>query len=453
MSTGKRSAVPLLLSSFPVPPTHIPSTPLSARLPSPLPSPNPPLSGPPLSPLPPVPGPSPISEHDTLRFISAERSRRASKMSMASTASMYSRRDSVATEASLSSSNPPPLSPTTSYYESASTRSIRSLSSVGSAAHPHARYVFDKSPMFEPRICEEEPAELSQMSLTEITPPHLSDVPPSPSMNGLSDSEAEGILDLGIGSSISRGHRGNRAHGMNDSIASIDINDLPALQEDETELLSAPPILPSPSKPPHLRPVILNRPRPPTAVLYKDLPPLPHSAPPEASSSSLRRSGSVSTTHTAYARDGAESPDIATIIATTPRPRRKSSSQFSNGSRSRSRPNSTRRSRGSSVHRSGTGSRRTSDAVAVPVPPLRFSGDVGYSELAYTRREHDEDEDSDYGELIDGTGTTMDSRMLSHEAEARLERALEGFDTEDDLDAVSDGNASDSSIDVQTPLP
>lgn len=47
----------------------------------------------------------------------------------------------------------------------------------------------------------------------------------------------------------------------------------------------------------------------------------------------------------------------------------------------------------------------------------------------------------------------MDARMLDREAEARLERDLEGFNTEEESIPMSDGEASDSSIDVQTPLP
>lgn len=50
---------PLLLDSFPAPPTHIPS------------SPNPPPTGPPSLPLPPVPGPSRISEHEQLLLLSS----------------------------------------------------------------------------------------------------------------------------------------------------------------------------------------------------------------------------------------------------------------------------------------------------------------------------------------------------------------------------------------------
>ncbi|RDB30208.1 hypothetical protein Hypma_010449 [Hypsizygus marmoreus] len=68
---------PLLIQSFPAPPTHIPVTPTS---------PNPPPSRPPSTPLPPVPGPSRISGHETFLLLQqgASRSRRSSKLSLAS---------------------------------------------------------------------------------------------------------------------------------------------------------------------------------------------------------------------------------------------------------------------------------------------------------------------------------------------------------------------------------
>ena len=108
----RRPAVPLLLSSFPLPPSHIPSNP--TLLPSPSVTfphsplaipPNPPPSLPPASPLPPIPGPSPVSQHETLLIMSAARSRRTSKMSLNSVSS-YSRRSSTASSTSASTSLP-----------------------------------------------------------------------------------------------------------------------------------------------------------------------------------------------------------------------------------------------------------------------------------------------------------------------------------------------------------
>ncbi|KAJ7115859.1 hypothetical protein C8R44DRAFT_983809 [Mycena epipterygia] len=73
---------PLLLAdtlqAFPLPPTFIPVSPAATSFP------NPPPSRPPASPLPPVPGPSRISETDTLLFLqsTSTRSRRSSKLSL-----------------------------------------------------------------------------------------------------------------------------------------------------------------------------------------------------------------------------------------------------------------------------------------------------------------------------------------------------------------------------------
>ena len=348
--------------------------------------------------------------------------------------------------ASVASGSAPPLSPTSSRIGSstASVRSLRSMASSASASLNRHKHVFEKSPMLEPKIYEEDQAEISQISLSDV--PSLSSSSP-PQHSGLSETEDDDLFEFGMPPSLSR-KRGHRSGpGMNASISSIDMRDLPALHEEDAEPLSAPPMSTVLTKSiSHLRLNPSTRPRPPTAILNKDLPPIPFSAPPEASSSRLSRSDSMSTARTSHTRAGAESPDIATILAATPRPRRKSSSQLSGGARSRSQPGSARRSRGSSVHRSG----RFSDGVPVPVPALRRAD--GGSELAYARCAREEDEESDYGEVVDGTGTAIDARMLDREAEARLERALDGLGSEDEYEH-SDGEASDSSIDVQTPLP
>ncbi|KAJ7180556.1 hypothetical protein C8R46DRAFT_586762 [Mycena filopes] len=76
-----RQPPPLLLAdldAFPTPPTHIPASPAATSF-------NPPPSRPPAAPLPPVPGPSRISETDTLLFLNGTdpaRSRRSSKLSL-----------------------------------------------------------------------------------------------------------------------------------------------------------------------------------------------------------------------------------------------------------------------------------------------------------------------------------------------------------------------------------
>ena len=97
--------VPLLLSSFPAPPSHIPPTPAPS---------NPPPTGPPTDPLPPLPsGPSRISEHDQLLILSSVRSRRSSNYSQKDRDSIVSSRSpsslgrSVSRSSSLTTSTTP----------------------------------------------------------------------------------------------------------------------------------------------------------------------------------------------------------------------------------------------------------------------------------------------------------------------------------------------------------
>ncbi|KAI0826061.1 hypothetical protein BC629DRAFT_44859 [Irpex lacteus] len=462
VSSRRKDVVPLLISSFPAPPSHIPSTPLGTPLgfpgASPLPSPlhpsNPPLSLPPSSPLPPVPGPSPVSEHDTLAFITAARSRRASKLSLASsTGSLYSHRDSIASVTSARSVSV--QSPTSG--TSASTRSIRSLASSTSSSHASIRH---KSPILSATIIEESPGKTVETISLDSPPSSVTSSPPR-HLEFTDTDDDEDLLELGynparVRKRKGRGHRSG--HGMNDSISSIDMRDLPALQEDEMEPFSAPPILTASSSAystrslPHLRPNPSTRPRPPTAVLNKDLPPLPNTAPIASTSSPYHSpsnslstpASAISTRSQPHLRAGAVSPDIADILASTPRPRRKSSGQISR-SKSRSRPNSLRKSRGS---------KHASDGIAVPVPALSSQFRLPVKTSYTTRRGvRDDDEESDYGELVDKTGTVIDVRMLDREIEARLERELEGLGSEDEVFLGSDDEGSDSSIDVQTPLP
>ncbi|KAI0088328.1 hypothetical protein BDY19DRAFT_192195 [Irpex rosettiformis] len=460
LSVRHKDVVPLLISSFPAPPSHIPSTPLgtplcfpgASPLPSPLHATNPPLSLPPSAPLPPVPGPSPITEHETLAFISAARSRRASKLSLASSAgSLYSRRDSIASVTSVKSASV--QSPI--FGASASTRSIRSLASTTSSSHASTRHNL-KSPILSAIITEESTGMTVETISLNSPPTSVTSSPPR-HLEFTDTDEDDAALELGYNpAKLKKKRKTHRSGpGLNDSISSIDMRDLPALQEDETEPFSAPPIFPASSSGlssrslPHLRPNPSTRARPPTAILNKDLPPLPNTAPVASSSSPFHsRSSSLSTPVSAistrsqpHLRPGAESPDIADMIASTPRPRRKSSGHLS----SRSRPNSIRKSRGR---------KHASDGIAVPVPVLssRFRSPV---KTSYTtrRRSRDDDEESDYGEVVDATGTVMDVRMLDRELEARLERELEGFGSEEEAFVGSEDEGSDSSIDVQTPLP
>ncbi|KAJ7672663.1 hypothetical protein B0H17DRAFT_1141196 [Mycena rosella] len=95
----RRPALPLLLEAFPDVPTFIPVSPATPAAsgfpasPNPPAAVNPPPSRPPAAPLPPVPGPSRISDTDTLLFLQSapSRSRRSSRLS---------NRDSVASNRS-----------------------------------------------------------------------------------------------------------------------------------------------------------------------------------------------------------------------------------------------------------------------------------------------------------------------------------------------------------------
>ncbi|TFK82133.1 hypothetical protein K466DRAFT_603923 [Polyporus arcularius HHB13444] len=455
----KRPAVPVLLEAFPVPPSFIPPSPLFSgspsspfpRSPSPRfsPAPSPqqlklPPSAPPSSPLPPVPGPSPITEHETLMFITAARSRRASKMSLASV-STYSQRDSVA---SASGSSAPSLSHSTGATPHDSSRSLRSYASTSSLSVPAARH-YDRSPVIQPRIAEEDAADLTRLSLDDISSMHSS------LSENLSDDEK--VLDMGMS-------RRRIRHGPDDSISSVDISDIPQFRDEETDAL--PPALASPVTREQAAPTPTQGIRRSISsssfghertrrLLEKDLPPLPPAPlaqpppPPSETPSQAARSKSL-----IHARRPS-SPDIQEILASTPRPRRKSS--HGSGLRSRSASRSARSLKrrpseyGHEAH-SPPGSRRTSavdadhrTSVASSSRGRRQLRPDSATELAYAQDAMGTVWDehsfvSDYGVQIDHTGTPFD--MLDGDEEARLDRELDG-----------DGSDSDSSLDLHTPLP
>ncbi|KAH8102321.1 hypothetical protein BXZ70DRAFT_68515 [Cristinia sonorae] len=411
---GRRNAVPLLLSSFPAPPTHIPASPAvsSPFTPGSLPGSSfpshlgPPPSLPPSAPLPPVPGPSPISEQDTLMFISAARSRRASKLSLASSASSYSHRDSIATISSVSN-GAPPLSPTFGTWQS-----FPSSSSLS----PSPRRLLNPPS----QISEEDS---TRMTLEELT---LSRSPEPPRPGEASEDEFSQLshAEVATARKVRMTHR-SRTDPLNDSISSIELKDLPPDDEDdEAPATKAPVLSRSTLQPPTKLVRALSR-----SKLNKELPPLP---PSRVSIVSAPGGRSVS-------------PDIQSIIASTPKPRRKSASALVSRSVSRSQSKSRPAVK-----------RRVSEGQSGPFTVTVDSFDLRdhsrerthdeKSELPYVRRHEEEilDDDasfvSDYGEYINGGG--MASEILDRDAEMRLERQLEG-----------DGSDSDSSIDVHTPLP
>ncbi|KAI0267329.1 hypothetical protein BC834DRAFT_968846 [Gloeopeniophorella convolvens] len=213
--------VPLLLSEFPSPPTFIP------------PSPNPPPSRPPSLPLPPVPGPSPLSEQDLVYITNAARSRRTSRISTSSNSSW---RDSAASFASTSSGpSTVPASSAMSTFPQSSSRnrtesltsisahSVRSFSSNGSLSVPLPSYATPRaftsdrarSPPITVAVNEAilEDEELPSVDASEhsLTRTSLADIPrttPSP--------------------------RPFARSSHDESISSIDMHDLPALQDDDT---------------------------------------------------------------------------------------------------------------------------------------------------------------------------------------------------------------------------
>ncbi|KAG5634705.1 hypothetical protein H0H81_001052 [Sphagnurus paluster] len=321
---------PLLIGSFPAPPTHIPTTPTS---------PNPPLSRPPSTPLPPVPGPSRISGHESLLLLSASRSRRSSRFS--------------------ATSESPSPSPTT-------------------ATHPHS-----------------------------------------------------------IAFSISE-------HRHNESLSEIDVRDILAAVPDDDDPLSPtehaldglPPLSLRPSFPKHKpKPPPLRR-TPQHAHTFSLADPIdPHTIPPSA----LHRSFTFPLVqHDPDPNARSESPDISTILSTTPRPALRPS---------RSRPR--------------LSSQRRPSLPSVPTPASRgpaSARDSGYASLhIHDAAEDDDDTRSwidhdEYGNPVPLPRPSPTKAPwpehdhdLVHARLAKLERALDG--------EGSDSEASDSSLDLHTPLP
>ncbi|EPS99807.1 hypothetical protein FOMPIDRAFT_1050156 [Fomitopsis schrenkii] len=181
--------------------------------------------------------------------------------------SSYSRRSSTASSASASTSLPS-LSPSTSVTPGGdSTCSLRSYPLNGLLAAPTSwRGVIegvDKSPVLELRICEEDPADLTQMSLDELCD-QLSNKQKGLARIGVSalkdHSEHRHDLHHGHSSLYGHGSRHGRGHHPNDSISFIDMRDLPPLNERDDEIvIPVPKTLPSPRK----------------KRLDKELPPLP----------------------------------------------------------------------------------------------------------------------------------------------------------------------------------
>ena len=182
----KRPPVPILIESFPAPPTHIPPTPTT---------PNPPPTGPPSAPLPPVPGPSRISEHEQLLLLSSvsNRSRRSSKYSL------NSRRESVL---SLSSGG----------HGGTRTSIASNRDSVASSPH---------TPSSPPPSRQTPTEQLTRMTMSPV--PQLSDIDDDDE-----DDAAGAILGQTFPRTQPQRHRHSRRahHTANESLTQIDFRDI-----------------------------------------------------------------------------------------------------------------------------------------------------------------------------------------------------------------------------------
>ncbi|THH29170.1 hypothetical protein EUX98_g5040 [Antrodiella citrinella] len=278
----------------------------------------------------------------------------------------------------------------------------------------------------QPRISEEDPSDLTRMSLDELT---MSRTPESCRDDDLTDDATTNLshMEVVTARKVKLTHR---SRAQNDSISSIELRDLPALHDEDDNKTPIPPsrMLRAGTQPAALLVRAISK-----SKLNKALPPLP------------ARDSIASAPASASGRR-AMSPDIQSIMASTPKPRRKSASALSR-SESRSQSSTPRRS---------DMKRRVSEGQTGPFTVTIDSFDLDdlsrqrkankASDLPYVRRHEEEILDdnasfvSDYGEYI--SGSMMEGQSLERDAEMKLERQLEG-----------DGSDSDSSIDVQTPLP
>jgi hypothetical protein len=439
-----RTPVPVLLDEFPVPPTFIPQNPSNP--------PNPPPSRPPSLPLPPIPGPSPLSEQDLYHITAAARSRRASRLSSSSHTSSW--RESVASVASTSSgrsSHAAPASTTTTAtahppgrkrtgsVTSISAFSVRSYSSQNGilsvplsshapprVANPDNHRLPPKSVAVKPPILED--VELSSVSATEPSLNHTSScATPSPQPH-IDDSTLHG-----------------------ERLSSIDMRDLPALQDDDTIDLD------SQAHSLHLQMRALRTKS--TAHKFRIRQAMPQPQPNSQPTGGIAHKRTLSATQHARSRSGesfhdnshapmafpgiplpdgsdrASSPDVASFIAATPRPRRRS--ETSNGSKSRSQSRRAPKSLPGSCRTSAVG---RFSAFSLPDECAR-QGSISIASrslLPYDRN-------ADNGDTLWNDGSLLDDYGL----------AIGGGDGDfanvpDDYDDAGD---SDSSLDLHTPLP
>jgi hypothetical protein len=426
----RSTPVPLLLNEFPVPPTFIPQNPSSTT--------NPPPSRPPSLPLPPVPGPSPLSEHDLFQITAAARSRRASRLSTSSNSSSW--RGSVASLGSASSRPPslgvsstqPPQPAVRSRTDSVASTSAHSVRSLPSQNGSHSVSLSSKATARAANPDNHRPSPMSMAvnpAILEDDETSLSDIARvTPSLNSHVTDESA-------------------LHG--ERLSSIDMHDLPTLQDDDTTDLDSQAhsfYLQMRAARRSKSPVHKSRTRQATSQ------PQPNG---NSTSGTTHRRTSSATQHarnralfhdTSHAptafpgkslpdeSDRASSPDLASIIAATPRPRRRSETS-SAGSRSGSR--SRRR-----AHKSLPGSRRSSatgrlSVFSLPDEAAR-QGNASLASRSLLANSHvgdglwhDDSLPEDYGVEIGGGDGDFGN-----------------VPDEDDT-----AGESDSSLDIHTPLP
>jgi hypothetical protein len=431
-----------LLSEFPIPPTFIPqNVPQQATT-------NPPPSRPPSLPLPPIPGPSPLSENDLYQITAAARSRRTSRLSTSSNSSSW--RGSVASVASAGS-RPPSLTslapPTvTSQHpgrnrpESVhSTRSNSSLPTPLSYSTSRAANLDNHRPppilskAVNPAILEDDESLSVDHVEPSLTLTSLSDIPRS--------------------FPLPHPHVGDEPTIHGERLSLIDMRDLPALQDDDitdpdsqAHSLHQRVHVSQPKSPSHKSRIRQTMPRPQPQPNGNLTGGNAH----RRSSSTTQHARNREPSHDAseaptqgkphsHGSDRASSPDVASILAATPRPRPRRRSETSSagsrsGSQSRRRP-----------PKSLPGSRRASAAGRASVFSLpdqhTRQGSASLTSrclLAYADNADDADELWNDDTLLEDYGVVIESGDGQ-------------FASVPDEDDVS--GDSDSSLDLHTPLP
>ncbi|KAJ2912042.1 hypothetical protein MD484_g8366, partial [Candolleomyces efflorescens] len=439
----RKPHLPLLIDAFPVPPSHIPPTPSATAV-----SFNPPPSRPPSSPLPPVPGPSKLTDADTLQLLllssRANRSRRSSKYSVGTGENNRDSLISTASAHSYGAVSPSPR-PSPRLPPPSNRSSTASSGSMPTSPRAHSR------PSIAFSIDEErEEVKARPMPRNVVSPLPLfdeDDVDQSPRRRG-------------------------RRHQANESISSIDMRDILGATsggEDDDVLGSKPNLSRLASSHSHKSSLAYLNPE-----LEPFQPTTSHSRTPSMSSkhsatiSDLASSSTITlrptvvpTTPTKPSREAAAakassppprrpppistarevrspSPDIDTIIQATPRPAKLSVARsFSLTHEKRKQLNSVRSVKSMRSMRGGGGA---VDEFGALSSPMRFSKTtIGLKKKSAAL---DTDESLDY--IVNGVWNQSQGEDEEEEKRVRqLEKVLDG----------SGSDSDDSSLDLHTPLP